>query len=290
MTMTRVAVFASYDKDGIVHDYVLGYLKYLKEVSDKIIFIADNYASEQEKNKIKDLVDFAEFLSHGEYDFGSYKRGFYYAKSKGWLDNANELIFCNDSCFCVSSLTPIFENMDKRVCDFWGMTKSHQINDHLQSYFIVFNAKVFNSKVFLNHLDSITHKDNFMDIVKCYEVPFTSKLVDYGFVCGEYIQFDDNCNPTIYPYKTYKKGLPLIKKKIFSEADYCKDSLWLVLMLLQKNKLFKEYVEKYFLACAFVVLGNICKRRLFNFIYHKKIGKDKIKIKIFNVTVLKIKK
>lgn len=50
--MSRIAVFASYDKDGIVHDYILGYLRYLKEVADKIIFIADNYADKQEQNKL----------------------------------------------------------------------------------------------------------------------------------------------------------------------------------------------------------------------------------------------
>lgn len=101
--MSRIAIFASYDKNGIIHDYVIEYLKYLKEIADKIIFIADNYADEQEQNKLKWLVDYVKFSTHGEYDFRSYKRGYYFAKNNGWLDNANELIFCNDSCFCILS-------------------------------------------------------------------------------------------------------------------------------------------------------------------------------------------
>ncbi|MBR2922356.1 MAG: hypothetical protein IKC10_03440 [Alphaproteobacteria bacterium] len=288
--MTRIVVFASYDKDGIVHDYVLGYLRYLKEVADKIIFIADNYADEYEQNKLKELVDYAEFCPHGEYDFGSYKRGYYYAKSNGWLDSANKLIFCNDSCFCTSSLIPVFEIMEKRSCDFWGMTKSHEIQDHLQSYFLVFNSNVFTSKTFIEHINNVTHKDNFMDVVRCYELPFTSKLNDASFVSSEYIQFNNNINPTFYPYKTYKKGMPLIKKKIFSTFDYGKDSLWLIYVLLQKNKLFKKHVEECFSANSFAILGNIYKRRLLNFIYHKTISRNKIKIKIFNITVFKTRR
>ena len=67
--MKRIVVFASYDKNGVIHDYILQYLKYLKEVADKIIFIADNYANAQEQQKLNGLVDYAEFVHHGEYDF-----------------------------------------------------------------------------------------------------------------------------------------------------------------------------------------------------------------------------
>lgn len=282
--MNRIAIFASYDKDGIVHDYVLGYLRYLKEVADKIIFIADNYADEYEQNKLKELVDYAEFCPHGEYDFGSYKRGYYYAKSNGWLDSANKLIFCNDSCFCTSSLIPVFEIMEKRSCDFWGMTKSHEIQDHLQSYFLVFNSNVFNSEVFINHLSSVTHKNGFIDVVKCYELPFTRKLNDAGFASDGYIEFNNKRNPTFYPYKTYKKNMPLIKKKVFSIVNYCKDPLWLMLILIHKNKPFKNCIEEYFSSKSYVFLGNLYKARFINFVYQKKIKKNKeIIVKILKI-------
>ncbi|OUM59541.1 hypothetical protein PIROE2DRAFT_14901 [Piromyces sp. E2] len=70
----RVVIFASYSDDKIIHDYILSYLKYLREISWKIIFIADNEISDMEKSKLKNLVDFLHCEKHGEYDFGSYKR------------------------------------------------------------------------------------------------------------------------------------------------------------------------------------------------------------------------
>ena len=66
----RIVVFAAFDKGGIVHNYVLTYLKKLKAVADKIIFIADNEASETERQKLNGLADIAVFKPHGEYDFG----------------------------------------------------------------------------------------------------------------------------------------------------------------------------------------------------------------------------
>ena len=284
--MVRIAIFAHYDKDGVVHDYVLGYLKYLKEVADKVIFIADNYAEKREKDKVKNLVDYAEFSPHGEYDFGSYKRGYSYAKINGWLNSADELIFCNDSCFCVKSLIPVFEAMSERSCDFWGITESNEIQNHLQSYFLVFKSNVFNSKVFVDHINSVTHKNNFVDIVKCYEVPFASKLNEASFTGRGYVQFRKICNPTCYPYKTYKNGVPLIKKKVFAIEKYCDESLWLILMLLLKNKLLRSYVEEYFSVSSFVILGKFYKRVLFHFFFQKKITKSgKLRIKICKIPV-----
>lgn len=280
--MRRIVVFAGYDKAGIVHDYVLVYLRYLKEVADKIIFIADNHAGEQEQCKLKELVDYAEFKPHGEYDFGSYKRGYHYAKTKGWLEQADELILCNDSCFCVSSLTTIFEAMSKTKWDFWGMTKSHGIQDHLQSFFLVFTSNVFNSKVFVDHINSVVHKNDVMDVVMSYEIPFTAKLNKALFVDRGYVQFNNSDNPTWYPYKTYSKGMPLIKKKVFTISDFCHDPFWGIWKLLRKNTLFKECVEKYFSTNAFTLWGNICMRNFFNcvvrFFYQSKVTKHNRRI------------
>jgi lipopolysaccharide biosynthesis protein len=137
----RVAVFASYDKNGRVWDYVISYIKRLREVCDKIIFIADNEATQEEQNKLTGLVDFKQFQRHGEYDFGSYKRGWQYLKNQEWFSQIDELILCNDSCFSVGALTPVFEQMSHKQCDFWGMTENQDHQSHLQSFFLVFKKK-----------------------------------------------------------------------------------------------------------------------------------------------------
>ena len=163
--MERVVVFAAFDRQGVVSDYIVSYLRQLKTVASKIIFIADNTAAENQKDKLSGLVDYAQFEPHGEYDFGSYKRGYAYAQAQGGLDTADELVLCNDSCFCVASLEPIFAQMSEHKCDFWGLMRRAYPCEHLQSYFLVFRKPVIHSNVLQTYLSAVRHQDNFVDIV-----------------------------------------------------------------------------------------------------------------------------
>src|SRR5574344_622049 len=147
----RITVFAHYDKDNIIDDYVIYYLKFLKEISDKIIFVSACNLSDNEREKIKEFTDLIIAEKHNEYDFGSYKRGYLYIKDKNF--DFEELIFANDSCYGpVFSLNKIFTEMESKICDFWSMTENqfgiNYKSRHLQTYFIVFKINVFNCNIF----------------------------------------------------------------------------------------------------------------------------------------------
>jgi len=221
----RVVIFASYSVDKIVHDYVLSYLTYLREISWKILFIADNEISDMEKSKLNNLVDFLLCEKHGEYDFGSYKRGFLYAQKFGWLEHANELILSNDSCFCVASLNPIFKTMDDKKLDFWGMTESFQIQNHLQSFFLVFNKNVFLSTIFKDYLLNVTKEKSKKRIILKYEVPLKQLLERNNFKGSGFITAWNKNSPTIFPLTLLKKGCTLVKKKVFTEPKFSKQSI-----------------------------------------------------------------
>lgn len=79
----NTAIFAHYDKDCIIDDYVLFYLKELKNVADRIIFVSDCELDEEQISKLKGIVDYTLAQKHGEYDFGSYKRGIQLAMENG---------------------------------------------------------------------------------------------------------------------------------------------------------------------------------------------------------------
>lgn len=235
----RVAVFASYDGQGVVREYVLYYLKELRKVVDAIVFVADNApASEEEVRKLEDLVVYASFVRHQSYDFGSYKLGFMWARENGLLDSAEELVFCNDSCYGpVYPFSGIFDEMVGRRCDFWGMSYSPEICWHIQSFFMVFKRKVFTSPVFYSFVDSFCRQKSFWDYVMNYEVRFAEYLKNYGFICDVYLRIDDSekenlysrfgvSNLTVMPYTLHRKGMPLVKKKVFIPgSDYLVYSL-----------------------------------------------------------------
>ena len=95
--MKRVVIFAHYDKKNIISDYVIFYLKALKQVADEIVFVSCCLLSDIEKEKISGVASYIISEIHDEYDFGSYKRGFLFLKDR--LDDFDELIFANDSCY-----------------------------------------------------------------------------------------------------------------------------------------------------------------------------------------------
>ncbi len=198
--MKRAAVFAHYDKDNIIDDYVIYYLKALKELAHEIVFVSCKNLSDTEKSKLDGIADFIIAENHDEYDFGSYKRGYLYLKDR--LNDFDELIFANDSCYGpLYSLHRIFDEMEREEhLDFWGITKNKfgliKKNDkyivthrpHIQSYFVVFSKKIFLSDVFDKFMASVKHLDCKNDIVMNYEIGLSETLTNAGFQGGTYIK------------------------------------------------------------------------------------------------------
>lgn len=237
MKNKRVAIFASYDKSGIVYDYVISYIKKLSYHCDKIIFICDNYSSREEQEKLDKYVDYYSFERHGEYDFGSYKRGFNYIRNQSWFENIEEIIFCNDSCFTCGNFDYVFSKMDSIDCDFWGMTFNNY-GTHVQSFFWALRKEVFSSEFFINWINSITRKEKFIDIVLSYEIPFTNLLKYHGYKIAYFIYPYDL--PHQHPLFTLSHGDPLVKRKCFMPAKYnlwdiCLDNFYLLIRYLEKN-------------------------------------------------------
>ena len=227
--MKRVAIFASYSKDGIIPEYVLYYLQGLKMVTEEIVFVADNELLPDEQEKLKDLVRYSKCERHGCYDFGSYRIGLEWAEKNGILDDADELILCNDSCYGPAyPFEKVFAEMNKKECDFWGMVESHEMKTHLQSYFLVFKKAVFQSSSFKEYVHSFEKQEDFWGYVKKYETNFAGHLSEAGFTFASYInpaQYEElnngnPINPTIFPIKMLEDGMPLIKRKIFG-CKYC---------------------------------------------------------------------
>ena len=77
----NTAIFAGYSEDGKISDYVVTYLKKLKEIAPNIIYVTDNPLSKSELRKIKPYANHVIAHRHGEYDWGSFKRGYNWLKS-----------------------------------------------------------------------------------------------------------------------------------------------------------------------------------------------------------------
>ena len=220
---SRIAVFAVFCSDGRISNRQIYYLKGLKKIAGRIILEADSPVFEEELSKIKDLVCHCEFKYHREYDFGSYKRGYEYALKTGMLEDAEELVFCNDSCYGpVYPFEECFGVMAERSCDFWGMTLNKKLKKHIQSYFYVFRPKVFKSKFFAEFMHKIKKQPGIDKVIKKYETVLTEYLEKNSFSSSSFVpenieNIPADFNKTFYPLTLIKDfQVPLVKVKTFN--------------------------------------------------------------------------
>lgn len=230
--MNRIAIFAHFDKNNLVADYVIYYLQELKKVVSKIVFVSDGTLEVNQRQKLEGLVEEVIANPHGQYDFGSFKLGFLHAKAQAMLDGVEELVFVNDSCYApIFPFDEMFNKMAQASAGFWGVTKNFFGLDrsssrvHLQSYFMVFRPQVFNSDAFVNFIHEIKTEVKKEDVITNYEIGLTQVLQAAGFDFVSYADdYPDKLDPILWAWKSLiqKNRVPFIKRNLlnFDKLEY----------------------------------------------------------------------
>lgn len=180
--MSRVAIFAHYDRDAVIDDYVLYYLRGLKEVAARVLFVSDAMLPLAETGKLEGLAELISATRHGEYDFGSWKRGIAYLGFA--LSQFDELILANDSCYApVVPFQVVFARMAEIECDAWSGTAtgdSGQVR-HLNSYFLVFRRRILADPAFNAFWRQVTSQPTADQVVIQYENRLSEMLAGRGY-------------------------------------------------------------------------------------------------------------
>ena len=232
--MNRTIIFAHFDRDNIIDNYIITYLEELKKFCNNIIFVSDCNLLENEINKISHLITDFIAQKHNEYDFGSYKIGYQLlvAKHPQILEKTDELLFVNDSCYCIGSFEKVFSTEITKDIDAWGLTEgydhSFSINSYyLQSYFIALRPAVFKERFFIDFVNSITSLANKDEIVKRYELGLSQLML-----------------------KNHKKlfavfNISQINDFIFKNSPYLIDETLTITGTLNNNSNIKSTILKY---------------------------------------------
>ena len=293
----RISIFSHFDIDGIIDDYVILYLKGLREVSEKIIFVSDCEISAKEKGEISELCSDIVDKKHGEYDFGSHKIGLNLLKNKypNELNSAKEIIFVNDSCYLIKSLSPIFEKMNERDLDFWGMAESFQYqHNHVHSYFFVLRPLAFKSKVFSDFINSITKEDSVNQVIEKYEIGLTRVMTKSGFKIGSFFGkmfFKDIGNKEILT-RLITEGYPFLKIRNLVSGNYFtiyefENFLSEPLLKVIRANIARRIGYKT-LFNSYKILGGYSKHFFHKKLFLVRIKNGKLSIKIFGIQIFKI--
>lgn len=215
-TNKRLFLFAAYDKNGIIDDALIFYVSNLAKFGDIIVFM-DNDAPKSEINKLKQYTIYAAAQRHGEYDFGSYKRAFEYARDKDILKNYNTMYLLNDSVFGpMFDMDKLIQQMDQKKTDAVGLVISkHKTHSFMESWFIGLNKKIFLSDWFDKFMSGVKQESDKYIITVKYEHGLTNLIKNNNcswsglYEC--YGRFTYN-----KPKSLFKLGCPFVKKASFT--------------------------------------------------------------------------
>ena len=214
----RLFIFAGYDRDNIVDATLIYYLKSLSELGD-IVFTMDNDLSESELDKITKIpnVLHASAMRHGEYDFGSYKRGYIWARDKKVLDKYDWVYLVNDSVLGpLFNLENTLKNLEASGADFFGMVEcvDSKMPHHIQSWFVGLSRCIAMDSRFDEFITSIAPESVKSVIVYKYEMRLTKMLASCGY---KYCAIYQDSDATLYrqPWRAIDCGVPFIKKLSF---------------------------------------------------------------------------
>lgn len=130
-----LALFAHYDRGGVIDDYVVSYLKALKKSGADICFIT-TVGAKSELDKVRNQAFRMVIKNDAGRDFGSWFLALQHVDKTLQIEY-QYLLFINDSVyFPVADCRKMFDRMAAAKLDLWGITDSHQCGYHLQSYFL----------------------------------------------------------------------------------------------------------------------------------------------------------
>lgn len=243
----RVCLFAGYDPDGELDDYVLHYLRELARHCD-VYYLADGYMDPEDLARLADVTKGAWAIAHGGYDFGSYS--ILARDLVGWdvLQGYDEVVLANDSAFLLRPLDEVFGRMEDQACDWWGMQASKHdfdyrsnggqpislseakkmvgqrfMNDfdhlHVSSYFLALRQPVIGDPGFRRRLEAVVPQQQKLMVVHKYEIGLSRYLMCRGFDFETFV-------PDLYPFHPLytddyfdllSLGFPLLKRNFLSE-------------------------------------------------------------------------
>ena len=235
----RVAVYVFHDGEGIVDDYVVVFLKGLLKHIDRLVVVINGEVNDEGRKKIISLTNDIIIRENIGYDITGYKKGIEYL---GWdeIYKYDELILVNSTLYGpFYPFSEMFETMEKRDVDFWGITKHHMVEydvfgtckygyipEHIQSSFLVIRGDMLKGKDFRDVWTNLPKIHSYAEAIGFFEVIFTKEFKEKGYKADTYINTDDLEGYTRYPlmmmsYELVKnRRCPVMKQKSFSQNYY----------------------------------------------------------------------
>lgn len=230
--MKRYGIFVFYNDKGNVELYVEILLRSLLGILDELLVVINGNIQEREYAKLYQYSKKIIRRSNVGYDGGAYRDIFLFEDIK--LEQWDEIILLNDTFY--GPFFPwdtVFNAMDNKMCDFWGLTchlgglsglfEEKIISKHLQSYFIVLKRNVFLHPNFKTFWMELQYPQNFKEAVMNFEIHFSEYLMRLGFHYESWLNVqigDKLCDLEDLEELLTKWHFPILKRKKCGLQNY----------------------------------------------------------------------
>lgn len=231
--INRLIIYFFFDVDGIVDRYVSYMLEDLKKNCTELFVVCNGKLTPEGRKTFQAMTPNILVRENVGFDVWAYKEAM---EHYGWnkLEEYDEVVLMNHTIMGpVYPFSEMFEEMDRRDLDFWGINVYHKqmlnpynisygyIPEHLQSHFIAIRSSMLSSVEFQKYWDNRPEIASYADSVGKHEAIFTKFFSDKGFIWDKYIDTDDIKGLTEYPLMwcpqklVEEKRCPVFKRRNF---------------------------------------------------------------------------
>lgn len=187
--MNRLGIFVFYDKDGIVDDYIPYMLADIRENFNELVIVCNGKLTKEEHNKLSRFTSRIHIRENSGFDAMAYKLAL--TEYCGWEEvyKYDSICLFNDTFFGpFYPFSEVFQKMEAKDLDFWGLSQDPNPNLHIQYYFVVIEKSMLQSEYFRKYWENFdSSKFTFSEVVEKHEWFFTKLFENYGFKWGTYI-------------------------------------------------------------------------------------------------------
>ena len=230
----RLGIFFFYDAQGHADRYVSTLLDGFKPFFNELAIVVNGKIDEQSESMLKSYANKFILRENKGFDVWAYKTAM---DSYGWgnLEKFDEVVLFNATIMGpVYPFSEMFNAMNAKDLDFWGITKFHKVNgdpfgyspygylpEHIQSHFHAYRKSFIQSKDFQDYWNNLPPINSYFESVGLHESVFTKRFADKGYKWSVYVDTSDlegySYGPITYAARQiveYKR-CPIFKRRSF---------------------------------------------------------------------------
>lgn len=228
--MQRIVVFLHYDPNGRVDDGVTRLLDGLRPHAARLHVVSNGRLTSVGRSRVERIADVVQERENEGFDVGGYRAAL--EQIGGEATHYDELLltnYTNIGPVGEAGFGPVFERMDARQVDFWGLTEHAELTPdpythrgtlpvHLQSNWIAVRRRLVASRAWADYWAQMPEITSYADSIRLHEARFTEHFVREGFR-GEPVfpaaPFGV-ANPSMEaPLALVEAGCPVVKRRLF---------------------------------------------------------------------------